>query len=125
MLGKSIHDLEDDNTMVDLNRAGTGLMEIVMEPDVRSPKEAGTLLKTLQHLLRHIGTCDGNMESGSMRCDLNVSVRKVDDTKFGDRVEVKNMNSVRHLMRAAEFEANRQVENFFMLFVVMKIGGGD
>ncbi|KAJ0398189.1 hypothetical protein ATCC90586_001552 [Pythium insidiosum] len=111
--GKSIHDLEDDHTLVDLNRAGTALMEIVMEPDLRSPVEAGQVMKQLQHLLRHLGVCDGNMEEGSMRCDLNVSVRQADDAEapFGERVEVKNMNSIRNMMRAAEYEARRQIEH--------------
>lgn len=95
---------------MDLNRAGTALMEIVMEPDLRSPVEAGQVMKHLQHLLRHLGVCDGNMEEGSMRCDLNVSVRRQDDAVFGERVEVKNMNSIRNMMRAAEFEARRQIE---------------
>ncbi|CAK4068434.1 unnamed protein product [Aphanomyces euteiches] len=109
--GKSLHTL--DATHVDLNRAGTGLMEIVFEPDLRSAAEAGQVLREVQHLLRHIGTCDGNMEDGSMRCDLNVSVRpKTDDDSapFGKRVEVKNMNSIRHLMRAVEYEMERQIE---------------
>ncbi|TMW66127.1 hypothetical protein Poli38472_003892 [Pythium oligandrum] len=111
--GKSNHELEDDSTLVDLNRAGTALMEIVMEPDLRSPVEAGQVMKQLQHLLRHLGVCDGNMEEGSMRCDLNVSVRQADGaeaTPFGERVEVKNMNSIRNMMRAAEYEARRQME---------------
>lgn len=108
--GKSIHDLEPDSTVVDLNRAGTALLEIVMEPDLRSPAEAGQVMRQLQHLLRHLGVCDGNMEEGSMRCDLNVSVRRATDAAFGERVEVKNMNSVRNMMRAAEFEARRQIE---------------
>ncbi|KAF0689323.1 Aste57867_19219 [Aphanomyces stellatus] len=110
--GKSLHTL--DATHVDLNRAGTGLMEIVFEPDLRSAAEAGQVLREVQHLLRHIGTCDGNMEDGSMRCDLNVSVRpKTDDDSapFGERVEVKNMNSIRNLMRAVEYEMGRQVEH--------------
>ncbi|RHY71853.1 hypothetical protein DYB38_009078 [Aphanomyces astaci] len=109
--GKSLHML--DATHVDLNRAGTGLMEIVFEPDLRSAAEAGQVLREVQHLLRHIGTCDGNMEDGSMRCDLNVSVRPkaAEEHPFGERVEVKNMNSIRHLMRAVEFEMERQVRH--------------
>lgn len=114
MIGKSIHDLEKDATCVDLNRAGTALMEIVMEPDLRSALEAGQVMKQLQHLLRHLNVCDGNMDEGSMRCDLNVSVREALETDtehpFGERVEVKNMNSIRNMMRAAEFEARRQIE---------------
>lgn len=113
--GKSNHDLEDDSTVVDLNRAGTALMEIVMEPDLRSPVEAGQVMRQLQHLLRHLGVCDGNMEEGSMRCDLNVSVRPAnggddDEHPFGERCEVKNMNSIRNMMKAAEYEARRQIE---------------
>ncbi|OQR82810.1 aspartyl/glutamyl-tRNA(Asn/Gln) amidotransferase subunit B [Achlya hypogyna] len=111
--GKNIHSL--DATHVDLNRAGTGLMEIVFEPDLRSAAEAGQVLREVQHLLRHIGTCDGNMEDGSMRCDLNVSVRPKptspdEDVPFGERVEVKNMNSIKNLMKAVEYEMERQVE---------------
>lgn len=111
--GKSNHDLEDDSTVVDLNRAGTALMEIVMEPDLRSPVEAGQVMRQLQHLLRHLGVCDGNMEEGSMRCDLNVSVRPAnadEELPFGERCEVKNMNSIRNMMKAAEYEARRQIE---------------
>ncbi|UIZ20855.1 hypothetical protein KXD40_000282 [Peronospora effusa] len=125
--GKSIHDLEEENTVVDLNRAGTALLEIVMEPDLRSSLEAGQVMRQLQHLLRHLDVCDGNMEEGSMRCDLNVSVRPTNQGEdagtenlyhaltsstaapFGERVEVKNMNSIRNMMRAAEYEARRQI----------------
>ncbi|EQC39300.1 hypothetical protein SDRG_03506 [Saprolegnia diclina VS20] len=114
--GKSIHTL--DATHVDLNRAGTGLMEIVFEPDLRSAAEAGQVLREVQHLLRHIGTCDGNMEEGSMRCDLNVSVRPKPSTleeetsiPFGERVEVKNMNSIKNLVKAVEYEMERQVDH--------------
>ncbi|OQR91963.1 aspartyl/glutamyl-tRNA(Asn/Gln) amidotransferase subunit B [Thraustotheca clavata] len=111
--GKSVHTL--DATHVDLNRAGTGLMEIVFEPDLRSAAEAGQVLREVQHLLRHIGTCDGNMEDGSMRCDLNVSVRtkptsENEQIPFGERVEVKNMNSIKNLMRAVEYEMQRQID---------------
>jgi aspartyl-tRNA(Asn)/glutamyl-tRNA(Gln) amidotransferase subunit B len=112
MPGKSNHEMEDDATLVDLNRAGTALMEIVMEPDLRSPVEAGQVIRQLQHLLRHLDVCDGNMEEGSMRCDLNVSVRPANgEAPFGERVEVKNMNSIRNMMRAAEYEARRQIEH--------------
>uniref|UniRef100_M4C365 Glutamyl-tRNA(Gln) amidotransferase subunit B, mitochondrial n=1 Tax=Hyaloperonospora arabidopsidis (strain Emoy2) TaxID=559515 RepID=M4C365_HYAAE len=125
--GKSNHDLEEEHTVVDLNRAGTALLEIVMEPDLRSPLEAGQVMRQLQHLLRYLDVCDGNMEEGSMRCDLNVSVRpthlgvdadaetlhramtSATAAPFGERVEVKNMNSIRNMMRAAEYEARRQV----------------
>ena len=127
LVGKSNHDLEEEHTVVDLNRAGTALLEIVMEPDLRSPLEAGQVMRQLQHLLRHLDVCDGNMEEGSMRCDLNVSVRPThlgEDAdaetlhraltstaaaSFGERVEVKNMNSIRNMMRAAEYEARRQI----------------
>lgn len=109
--GKSLHDTESGmNSLVDLNRAGTALMEIVLEPDIRGAEEAGAALRSLQLFLRRIGTCDGNMEDGSMRCDLNVSVRPAGEEGLGERVEVKNMNSVRHLMAAATGEARRQVE---------------
>ena len=110
--GKSVHDLKPLSTLVDLNLAGAGLMEIVLEPDLRSPLEADLVVRHLQHLLRHIGVCDGQMEEGSMRCDLNVSVRPVTDPEapFGDRVEVKNMNSIRGIREAADYEAKRQVK---------------
>ncbi|CAI5721239.1 unnamed protein product [Peronospora destructor] len=121
--GKSNHDLEKENTVVDLNRAGTALLEIVMEPDLRSSLETGQIMRQLQHLLRHLDVCDGNMEKGSMRCDLNVSVRPTNQGEdagtramtsstaapFGERVEVKNMNSIRNMMRAAEHEVRRQI----------------
>ena len=109
--GKSIHDLIPDSTLIDLNRAGSALMEIVCEPDITTPEEAGEVIKTLQGLLRHVGTCDGQMEDGSMRCDLNVSVKKVGkDVEMGERVEIKNMNSIRNVVRAATYEGKRQVE---------------
>jgi len=85
-------------------------MEIVSEPDLRSPDDASAYLRKLRSILRYLGTCDGNMEEGSMRCDVNVSVRKVGDTAFGTRCEVKNVNSIRHVMSAIEFEAQRQVD---------------
>eukprot|EP00903_Cladosiphon_okamuranus_P010705 g10117.t1 len=97
-----------ERSLVDLNRAGIALMEIVLEPEIRSAAEAGAALRSLQLLLRRVGACDGNMEDGSMRCDLNVSVRPKGEDALGERVEVKNMNSVRHLMTAAEAEARRQ-----------------
>lgn len=117
--GKSLHDSASGSStgdknggwesMVDLNRAGTALMEIVFEPEIRSAAEAGAALRSLQLLLRKLRSCDGNMEDGSMRCDLNVSVRPAGGDGMGVRVEMKNMNSVRHLMTAAAFEAQRQV----------------
>ncbi|MGH7092698.1 MAG: Asp-tRNA(Asn)/Glu-tRNA(Gln) amidotransferase subunit GatB, partial [Stellaceae bacterium] len=107
--GKSLHDQHPRDTYVDLNRAGIGLMEIVSEPDLRSAEEAGLYLRKLRSILRYLGTCDGNMEEGSMRCDCNVSVRRPGDP-FGTRCEIKNLNSVRFAMLAIEAEARRQVE---------------
>ncbi len=109
--GKSVHDIGDDNSShVDLNRAGVPLMEIVSEPDMRSPEEAGAYVTKLRSILRFIDVCDGNMEQGSMRCDANVSVRKIGATEFGTRCEIKNLNSIRNVMRAIEFEAKRQID---------------
>ena len=107
--GKSLHDQHPSQTYVDLNRAGVALMEIVSEPDLRSAEEAGAYLKKLRSILRYLGTCDGNMEEGSMRCDCNVSVRKPGD-KLGTRCEIKNVNSIRFVMAAIEYEARRQIE---------------
>jgi aspartyl-tRNA(Asn)/glutamyl-tRNA(Gln) amidotransferase subunit B len=107
--GKSLHDQHPRDTYIDLNRAGTGLMEIVSEPDLRSAEEAGIYLRKLRSILRYLGTCDGNMEEGSLRCDCNVSVRRPGD-KFGTRCEIKNLNSVRFAIQAIEYEARRQVE---------------
>jgi aspartyl-tRNA(Asn)/glutamyl-tRNA(Gln) amidotransferase subunit B len=107
--GKSLHDQHPRETYVDLNRAGIGLMEIVSEPDLRSAEEAGIYLRKLRSLLRYLGTCDGNMEEGSLRCDCNVSVRKP-GAPFGTRCEIKNLNSVRFVMQAIEYEARRQVD---------------
>ncbi len=107
--GKSLHDQHPTKTYVDLNRSGVALMEIVSEPDLRSPEEAGAYLKKLRAILRYLGTCDGNMDEGSMRCDANVSVRKAGEP-FGTRCEIKNVNSVRFVMQAIEYEARRQVE---------------
>jgi aspartyl-tRNA(Asn)/glutamyl-tRNA(Gln) amidotransferase subunit B len=107
--GKSLHDQHPSRTYVDLNRAGVALMEIVSEPDIRSPDEAGEYLKKLRSILRYLGTCDGNMEEGSMRCDCNVSVRRPGEP-YGTRCEIKNVNSVRFVMQAIEYEARRQVE---------------
>ena len=106
--GKSVHDRRADATCVDLNRAGVALMEIVSEPDIRSPEEAGHYLRKLRSILRYIGTCDGNMEQGSLRADVNVSVRRPGGD-LGTRCEVKNLNSVRFVMKAIEVEAQRQV----------------
>ena len=108
--GKSLHDQHATKTYVDLNRAGVALMEIVSEPDLRSPEEAGAYLRKLRAILRYLGTCDGNMEEGSMRCDANVSVRKQGAREFGTRCEIKNVNSIRFVMQAIEYEARRQVD---------------
>ena len=106
--GKSLHDQHPSKTFVDLNRSGVALMEIVSEPDMRSPEEAGAYLRKLRTILRYLGTCDGNMEEGSMRADVNVSVRKAGEP-FRTRCEVKNVNSVRFVMQAIEAEAKRQI----------------
>jgi len=108
--GKSMHDQSPTETYVDLNRAGVALMEIVSEPDMRSGEEAGAYLKKLRAILRYLGTCDGNMEEGSMRCDVNLSMRRVGDTKLGTRCEIKNVNSIRFVQQAIEYESQRQVE---------------
>jgi aspartyl-tRNA(Asn)/glutamyl-tRNA(Gln) amidotransferase subunit B len=107
--GKSLHDQHPTKTYIDLNRSGVALMEIVSEPDMRSPEEAGAYLRKLRTILRYLGTCDGNMEEGSMRADVNVSVRKHGEP-FRTRCEVKNVNSIRFVMQAIEAEAKRQVE---------------
>ena len=107
--GKSLHDQHPTKSYIDLNRAGVALMEIVSEPDIRSPEEAGIYLRKLRAILRYLGTCDGNMEEGSMRADVNVSVRKHGEP-YRTRCEVKNVNSVRFVMQAIEAEAKRQVE---------------
>src|SRR5947209_10429946 len=107
--GKSLHDQHATQTYVDLNRAGIALMEIVSEPDLRSAEEAGVYVRKLRSILRYLGTCDGNMEEGSLRCDCNVSVRRRGDP-LGTRCEIKNLNSVRFVMQAIEHEARRQIE---------------
>ena len=107
--GKSLHDQHPAKSYIDLNRAGVALMEIVSEPDLRSPEEAGAYLRKLRTILRYLGTCDGNMEEGSMRADVNVSVRKPGEP-FRTRCEVKNVNSIRFVMQAIEAEATRQIE---------------
>ena len=108
--GKSTHDLDPYNSLIDLNRAGVPLIEIVSEPDLRSPDEAYAYLTEVRKLLRYLEICDGNMEEGSMRCDANISVNLIGTDKFGERCEVKNMNSMRNVMRAIEFEAKRQID---------------
>jgi aspartyl-tRNA(Asn)/glutamyl-tRNA(Gln) amidotransferase subunit B len=107
--GKLMHDQNPTMSYVDLNRAGVALMEIVSRPDMRSPAEAGAYLRKLRAILRYVGSCDGNMEEGSMRADVNVSVRKPGD-EFGTRTETKNVNSVRFVMQVIDYEARRQVE---------------
>ena len=107
--GKSLHDQDPTRSYIDLNRAGVGLMEIVSKPDLRGPEDAGAYLRKLRSILRYLGTCDGNMEEGSMRCDVNVSVRPVGSTDLRTRCEIKNVNSVRYVMLAIEHEAERQV----------------
>jgi aspartyl-tRNA(Asn)/glutamyl-tRNA(Gln) amidotransferase subunit B len=108
--GKSIHDIDPYFSLIDLNRAGVPLIEIVTEPDIRSSDEAYQYLTEVRKLVRYIDICDGNMEEGSMRCDANVSVRIKGETKLGNKVEVKNMNSIRNVKRAIDFEVRRQVE---------------
>jgi aspartyl-tRNA(Asn)/glutamyl-tRNA(Gln) amidotransferase subunit B len=107
--GKSLHDQHPTKTYVDLNRAGVALMEIVSEPDMRSSEEAAAYLRKLRSILRYLGTCDGNMDEGSMRCDVNVSVRKPGGV-LGTRNEIKNVNSIRFVAAAIEYEARRQIE---------------
>lgn len=107
--GKSMHDQHPAKSLIDLNRSGVALMEIVSKPDMRSPEEAGAYLRKLRAILRYLGTCDGNMEEGSMRCDVNVSVRRPGEG-FRTRCEIKNVNSVRFVMQAIEYEAARHVE---------------
>ncbi|MFN6176786.1 MAG: Asp-tRNA(Asn)/Glu-tRNA(Gln) amidotransferase subunit GatB [Flavobacteriales bacterium] len=114
--GKSIHDVDPFNTLVDLNRAGVPLIEIVSEPDIRSGQEAYDYLVEIRRLVRYLDICDGNMEEGSLRCDANISLRPIGSEKFGTRCEVKNMNSFRNVMRAIEFEAQRQSE-------ILDVGG--
>ncbi|RDE06196.1 Asp-tRNA(Asn)/Glu-tRNA(Gln) amidotransferase subunit GatB [Sphingomonas aracearum] len=107
--GKLMHDQHPTRSYVDLNRSGVALMEIVSKPDMRSPAEAGAYLTKLRSILRYVGSCDGNMDQGSMRADVNVSVRKLGD-EFGTRTETKNVNSIRFVMQAIEHEANRQID---------------
>lgn len=107
--GKSLHDQHPTKSYVDLNRSGSALMEIVSEPDIRSPEEAAAYLSKLRMILRYLGTCDGNMEEGSMRADVNVSVRKQGD-ELGTRCEIKNVNSVKAVQQAIEYECRRQIE---------------
>ncbi len=108
--GKSLHDQSDDYTCLDYNRAGVPLIEIVTEPEMNSADEASAFLTEVRKLVRWIGVCDGNMEEGSLRCDANISVRKKGDPKLGTKVEVKNLNSIRNVRKAIEFESLRLVQ---------------
>jgi aspartyl-tRNA(Asn)/glutamyl-tRNA(Gln) amidotransferase subunit B len=108
--GKSLHDVDPFYTLIDLNRAGVPLLEMVSEPDLRSGEEAYQYVTEVRKLVRYLGICDGNMEEGSLRCDANISVRPKGSDKFGTKVEVKNMNSMRNVQRAIEFEINRQID---------------
>ena len=108
--GKSIHDQNPTYSFIDLNRAGTTLLEIVSEPDMRSPAEAMEYLRELRALVRALDTCDGNMDEGSMRCDANVSVMKIGSKEFGTRCEIKNVNSIKNVGDAIEYEAKRHIE---------------
>ncbi len=107
--GKNIHEGTGRYSFVDLNRTGVPLMEIVSEPDIRSPKEAAEYMRKLRSILRYLGVCDGNLEQGSLRCDANVSVRPVGQREFGTRAEVKNINSFRNVEKAVDYEIRRQI----------------
>ncbi|MDC0163526.1 Asp-tRNA(Asn)/Glu-tRNA(Gln) amidotransferase subunit GatB [Candidatus Pelagibacter sp.] len=108
--GKSIHDIDPDNTMVDLNRSGVALMEIVSKPDLSSPEEVNIYIKKIRSIMRYLGTCDGNMQEGSLRADVNVSVKKKGEKKLGTRCEIKNVNSIKFMQMAIISEANRQID---------------
>ena len=108
--GKSIHDMDPQSTFVDLNRSGVALMEIVSKPDLRSPDEVNAYIKKLRSIMRYLGTCDGNMQEGSLRADVNVSVRLKGIKEFGTRCEIKNVNSIKFMQMAINYEANRQVD---------------
>lgn len=108
--GKSVHDGSDTDTLLDYNRAGTPLVEIVSEPDLRSAEETGAYVNEIRRLVRYLGISDGNMEEGSLRCDVNISLRPQGQEEYGTKVEIKNMNSIRNIMKAIEFEIIRQTE---------------
>jgi len=108
--GKSIHDIDPQNTLVDLNRSGVALMEIVSKPDLRSLEEVNAYIKKLRSIMRYLGTCDGNMQEGSLRADVNVSVKKKGEKELGTRCEIKNVNSIKFMQMAIDYEANRQVD---------------
>ena len=107
--GKSLHDQDPAKTLVDLNRSGVALMEIVSEPDIRSAEEAGAYVEKVRSIMRYLKTCDGNMQEGSLRADVNVSVRRP-GSDFGTRAEIKNVNSIRFIRQAIDYEAQRQIE---------------
>ena len=107
--GKSIHDVDENYTCIDLNRAGVPLLEIVSEPDLHSADEAFAYLTELRKMVRWLDVCDGNMEEGSMRCDANISIRLKGETKLGKSVEVKNLNSIRNVKKAIEIEVERLI----------------
>lgn len=109
--GKSLHDEDSDFSNLDFNRAGMPLLEIVTEPDLKSAEEAFAYVTTLRKLVRHLGVCDGNMEQGSLRCDVNISARKSGEEKLGTKVEIKNLNSIRFIKKAIEFESKRLIES--------------
>ena len=108
--GKSIHDLDPFNTLIDLNRAGVPLLEIVTEPVIKSSDEAYQYVSEIRKLLRYLDICDGNMEEGSMRCDVNISIMPVGSKQFGQRVEIKNLNSIRNVQRSIDYEIVRHAE---------------
>ena len=108
--GKSLHDVDDNNTCIDYNRAGVPLVEIVSEPDMHSAEEAYAFVTELRKLVRYLDVCDGNMEEGSMRCDANISIRLKGEKKLGTKVEVKNLNSIRNVRKAIEYEVKRMVD---------------
>lgn len=108
--GKNIHDAQSDTSLVDLNRTGVPLLEIVSEPDMRSPEEAGAYMRALRSILRYLEVCDGNMEEGSLRCDANVSIRPTGSTELGTRTEIKNVNSFRAVEKAIQYEISRQIK---------------
>src|SRR5216683_3193602 len=108
--GKSLHDRSPSMSYVDLNRSGVALMEIVSKPDIRSSEQAKAYVMKLRSILRYLGTCDGDMEKGNLRADVNVSVRKAGSTELGTRCEIKNMNSINFIGQAIEYEARRQIE---------------
>lgn len=108
--GKSLHDVYEDFTALDFNRAGTALLEVVTEPSIHSPEEAGAVVAELRRIVRYLGISDGNMEEGSLRCDANISLRPSGSDQLGTRVEIKNLNSIRYLQQALAFEISRQTE---------------